>query len=154
MENTIMNHYVSNENLEFKLLRKPEIKHGRKRHLGNVNDETLSEIMPVGFADGWKINNIYLTVLRNLKIDQINNEEIVTRLYSLHHDGNSGHITNTKNSESSMSISNNRFEDYNQIIRLRINKNWNICSLCSKFGLTKVELISLFNESQSNHFLD
>ena len=140
-----MNYYVSNENLEFKLSRKPEIKHGRKRHLGNEKDEILLETMPVGFADRWKIYNIYLAVLRNLKINQINNEEIVTRLYSLQQDRNSGHITNTENLESSVSIPNNWFEVNNQIVSLRIHKNWSICSLCSKFGLIKEELTSIFN---------
>ena len=72
MKNFVTNYYVSHENLDFKLSRKPEIKL-RRKHLGCENDETLSNIMPVGFADGCKINHIYLTILRNFKIDQINN---------------------------------------------------------------------------------
>ena len=145
MENIVTNYYVSNANLDFKLSRKSEIKPGRRKYIGSENDETLSNIMPVRFADECKINHIYLTILRNFKIDQINNEEIVTLLYPPHEESNSGHTINAENSESSMIMPSDRFEDYSQIIRLRIHKNWNIGSLCAKFGLTKEELTSIFN---------
>ena len=82
-------------------------------------------------------NKPYLTILRNLKIDQINNEEIVTLLYPPHQDSNSGHTINAENSESSMIMLSDRFEDYSQMIRLQIDKNWSIGSLFAKFGLPK-----------------
>ena len=144
MTGKITNYYLPGYSKEIVLMQDKISHKGRTKFLGMEEEETLSQIMNVGFANCITKNRLYLQAIENLKITDIDNKSLVESLIS-NKIGSSNpsfdFITTNKRS-----FEENRI-DYLQateIIKLRVQSKWSINSLCAKFCITKSQLQRIF----------
>ena len=102
-----------------------------------MEEETLSQIMNVGFANCITKNRLYLQAIENLKITDIDNKSLVESLIS-------NKIGSLNSSFDVITTNKCSFEENRadylkaiEIIKLRVQSKWSINSLCAKFCIAK-----------------
>ena len=139
------NYYLPGLSTEIALTDEPALLKGRIKILGNENDELLSGLMGVVFADWIKKNRFYRQVIENLKITEMTNDEMYNFIVGLeapqedwpdqHHD--QSFLRNEQESIDEAIME--------KVVRLRLEQKWSISSLMAKFKLSQSQISSIFS---------
>ena len=121
-----------------------KISHKSRTKFLGMEEEALSQIMNVWFANCITRNRLYLQAIENLKITDIDNKSLVVILIS-------NKIRSSNSSFDAIATNKLSFEenhiDYlqaSEIIKQRVQSKWSINSLCAKFCITKSQLQRIF----------
>ena len=138
------NYYLSGHSTEITLTGETTTLKGRLKCLGNKDDEILSSLMDVGFAN-WATNNKhYKQLLNNLSICEMSNEELYNflMLHQTHQENShSRYILQVNPTSELIDVSE---EIMAEVVRLRLEQKWSIQSLQAKFQLSKIKITNIF----------
>ena len=139
------NYYLPGLSTEIALSGEPALLKGRIKILGNENDELLSGLMSIGFADWIKKNRFYRQVIENLKITEMTNDEMynfIVRFEAPQEDWPDQHHDQSFLRNEQESIDEAIME---KVVRLRLEQKWSISSLMAKFKLSQSQISSIFS---------
>ena len=139
------NYYLPGHSTEIALTSEPASLKGRFKILGNEDDELLSDLMNVGFANWIKKNRLYWQVIENLSIIEMTNDEMynfIVQPEALQEELPFQHHVQSFLQNEQESIDEAIME---KVVRLRLEQKWSICSLMAKFKLSQSQISSIFN---------